>query len=109
MTIINSIGIFMAYSKEDWAAAMSSEVFRGYLAEEMRKEAEIKAPEPEVNESQVLEEFAEFEKKVLASPQMKTAFKKLQQKFLTDPEYTAKVDSKFVQGVMLLNLSGTQE
>ena len=99
----------MAYSKEDWAAAMDSEVMRTYLAAEMRKEAQQKPQEPVVNEAQVLEEFAEFEKKVLASPEMKIAFKTLQKKFLTDPDYTAKVDPKFVNGVMLLNLSDTQE
>lgn len=109
MTIIGRIGTFMAYSKEDWAAVMDSEVMRTYLAAEMRKEAQ-QTPEPEVaNEAQVLEEFAEFEKKVLASPKMKTTFRALQKKFLTDPNYTAKVDPKFVQGVMMLNLSGTQE
>jgi len=109
VTIINGMGAFMAYSKEDWNAAMDSEVFREYLKAELQKEAMPK-PEPQpIDKAQVLEEFVEFEKKVLSTPKMKMAFMALQQKFRTDPEYTAKVDPSFVEGVMLLNLSGEQE
>jgi hypothetical protein len=97
----------MAYSKEDWNAAMSSEVFREYLKGELHKEA---APQPPpVDKSQVLGEFADFEQKVRSNPKLKLAFQTLQAKFRTDPEYTAKVDPQFVKGVMLLNLSDAQE
>jgi hypothetical protein len=91
----------MTYSKEDWDAAMSSEIFREYAGAELHK----MAVEPIVDNRQVLEEFEKFEQKICQSPQLKTAFKALQHKFITDPAYTEKVDPKFVEGVLLLNLN----
>ena len=98
--------------KEDWDAAMSSEVFREYFQGELAKEAGIK---PKVDKDQALkditafqekmDEFKKFEQMVLATPQMKTAFKALQEKFINDPEYTAKVEPKFIEGVMMLDLA----
>lgn len=94
----------MVYSKEDWNAALSSEVFREYMKAELRKEAQA-VNENKVDEKQVLREFEEFEKSVNSSEKMRATFKALQDKFAHDPEYTAKVDPAFVQGVMRLNLS----
>lgn len=89
-------------SSEDWAAALSSEIFRTYLKGEIQKEAEkTKTAEDEL---QVMEEFEEFQKRVNASPKLRNVFKKLQQSFINDPESTNKVDPKFVEGVLLLNI-----
>ena len=96
----------MMYNKEDWNAAISSEIFREYLKGEMCKHT-IKEPKCKlnINSEQIFKEIEKFEEKVLANPQIKQAFQALQHKFETDPEYTAKVDPTFVQGVMMLNLS----
>ena len=91
----------MTYSKEDWDAAMSSEIFREYVAVESQKKVASRVP---IDKGQVLEDFEKFEQKICQSPQLKTAFKALQHKFITDPAYTEKVDPKFVEGVLLLNL-----
>jgi len=94
----------MAYSKEDWNALMSSEVFREYLKAEMQKEAIPEPEPPPVDREKVLKEFQDLEQRVRKSSQMKMAFQALQKKFKTDPEYTKKVDPLFVEGVLLLNL-----
>lgn len=92
----------MVWSKEDRNAVMSSEIFREYYFNSLR--AEAKKEPKSIDAIKVFEEFEAFEKKVRQSPQMKKAFQALQHKFSTDPDYTAKVDPKFVEGVMLLNL-----
>lgn len=93
----------MSYSKEDWNAAMSSEVFREYLKAEQQAEDLQKLALP-IYEQQVISDFEQFEQKANKSPQIKAAFQSLQKKFQTDPEYTATVDPKFVRGVLLLHL-----
>lgn len=86
----------------DWAAIKDSEVMMNYLREEIKKEA---ACHPvEIDEKQVVTEFQKFEEKVKKDPKLRSTFKVLQDKFADDPEYTSKVDPKFVEGVMLLDL-----
>lgn len=88
--------------KMDWAAAMSSEVFRNFAQSELLKEAqEVKEV---ILEDDALNNFEGLQKRVHASPKLRGAFKKLQQLFTSDPEYTAKVDRNFVEGVLLLNV-----
>jgi hypothetical protein len=96
----------MVFSKEDWNAAMSSEVFRGYLAGQLAKEAMPKpqVQEPEVDKGEVLEQLSALEAHINSSPQLRTAFAALRKKFVEDPEYTAKVDPLFVKGVLMLDL-----
>lgn len=92
----------MKCSKEDWAAAMSSEIFREYLKNELIKEAQ--APkEPTVQE--IHEQLETFEKKIKNDPGMLKAFKVLQNKFATDQVYADTVNPAFVAGVLMLNLS----
>jgi len=88
--------------KMDWAAAMSSEVFRNYAMGELRKE--MQQAQNTVNKDAALDDFEAFQRRVNASPRLQQEFKKLQQVFTTDPEYTAKVDPQFVEGVLLLNV-----
>jgi len=94
-------------SKEDWNAAMSSEIFREYLGNELAKEANSKPIEP--SENDVRQEFLKFQEMVLETPHMKTAFKKLQDKFLTDSEYASNINPDFVKGVLALDLTGEQK
>jgi len=96
----------MAYSKEDCNALMSSEIFREYFNSEIQKEASLESKETsqEVDKGEVLRRFKELEDRINGSPRMKVAFQALQNKFITDPEYTKKVDPLFVEGVLLLNL-----
>lgn len=90
----------------DWAAATNSEIFREYVSSELKKEAlSKKSAEEELDaDISLLQDLEGFERKVNASPRLKKAFKKLQHAFTNDPEYTAKVDPKFVESVMLINL-----
>lgn len=88
--------------KMDWAAAMSSEVFRTYAQNELLKETQITTDS--VSASDAMDNFEGLQKRVSASPKLRGAFKKLQQLFTSNPEYTAKVDPNFVEGVLLLNV-----
>ena len=95
----------------DWNAAISSEVFRNYASAELEKEAaNKKTPEDELNmEVELLQNFEKFEAKVNSSPILKAAFKKMQDTFMRDPDYTAKVSSSFVEGVMMLQLEDNND
>ena len=90
----------------DWAAATNSEIFREYVSGQLKKEAfSKKSAEEELDaDISLLQDLEGFERKVNASPRLKKAFKKLQHAFTNDPEYTAKVDPKFVESMMLINL-----
>lgn len=94
-------------SDMDWKAAMSSEIFREYLKNELTKEANTPPP-PTVNEEQVLDEFDALQVKVRNDPYLRAAFQKLQHKFATDPIYRNKTSPKFVEGVMLLDLDSEE-
>ncbi|HVI41790.1 MAG TPA: hypothetical protein VM577_14150 [Anaerovoracaceae bacterium] len=93
--------------KEDWNAAMSSEVFREYTKNELVKEAYATQPEP-VKEEQVMDDFQAFEQKIRETPHLKAAFKQLQTKFANDLAYRNRVNPKFVEGVLLLNLDSEE-
>lgn len=90
----------------DWKAASASEIFREYVKNELIKEAYVQA-DP-VDQEQILEDFDEFQKRVNTSPKLKLAFRALQEKFANDPVYRSKVDPKFADGVMLLNLDSEE-
>ena len=89
--------------EEDWNAAMSSEIFREFVKGELIKDANAKQVAP-VDEAEALNEFDEFQHRVRETPHLRRAFKTLQQKFANDPAYRSRVDAKFAEGVMLLNL-----
>lgn len=90
----------------NWKAAMNSEIFRGFVNNELIKAAQAKPVEPTEDEQiEMLEKFKEFEKMVRSSPKKLAVFRTLQEKFASDPEYTAKVKGSFVDAVMMLDLS----
>lgn len=92
-------------SKEDWAAAMSSEVFREYMARELRKQAEyVPETKPEIDEDQLYRNLAELEAHINDNPMLRQAFSALRQKFVDDPNYASQVDPSFVRGVFMLDL-----
>ena len=64
---------------------------------------------PAIDKDAVLKDFETFEKTVLGSPKMIQAFAALKKRFAEDPEYKAKVDPKFVAGVMMLDLPSERE
>lgn len=86
----------------DWAAAMDSEIFRNYASAELAK-MKVEAS-PDEDNSEVLEQFEQFELDVRSSPQKLAVFRALQNKFATDPDYTSTVKTSFVNAVMMLNL-----
>lgn len=91
----------------DWKAAMSSEIFREYVKNELIKEANT-LPPPTVDEEQVLNELEQFQAKVITDPYLRQAFKQLQTKFANDPIYRNKVNADFVKGVMSLDLDSEE-
>jgi len=68
-----------------------------------------KPEQPAVDKDKVLKDFEDFEKALRKSPEMMQAFAALKKRFVEDPEYKAKVDPKFVAGVMMLNLPSEQK
>lgn len=96
------------YSDEDWKAALSSEIFRNYLSGEMRKMANsmanpISDPQPDLVKLE--NAFKELEIKIKASTKLTQAFRRLQETFKTNADYTQKVDPAFVKGVLALDLT----
>ncbi len=101
-------------SKEDWAAAMDSEIFREYVRNEvpklaqektLHKQAAIDNMEQKVDaELKVYEDFAEFEKKVQASPELKNKLRKIKAVLLENPETMKTADPNFVDGILMLDL-----
>ena len=95
----------------DWSAAISSEVFRNYVSNQLAKEAsENKTAEQELmDEAKIMEEFDNLQKRINESPKLKAGFKKLQDIFLKNAEYKETVDPKFVEGILLLEIDEKDE
>ena len=91
--------------REDWSAALSSEVFRIFAENELRKDAE-KEEIVKKSEANIVDAFEQFQKSVNASPKLRGIFKKLQHDFMTNPDVVSKTDPKFVEGVLLLDIEG---
>lgn len=102
-------------TKEDWAAAMDSEIFREYMRSEIpkiaerqekeKKEAIAKDLESKVDaELKVYEELDNFEKTIKASPELLNTFRAVKAKILENPEIMKKADPKFVDGILMLDL-----
>lgn len=85
----------------DSQALLDSEVFRNYLDFERAREAQKAKQHAEMGKN-ALKDFEKFQKRVNASPVLKDNFKKLQYRFINDPDYKASVNQDFVQGVLLL-------
>lgn len=102
-------------SSEDWAAAMDSEVFRGYMRNELEKQAANAKASVEKFEADLdaeliaMRDLEEFEKKVKASPKLLATFRKLQEEFLTNEDIVKQADPKFVSGVLMLNLEDNND
>ncbi len=90
----------------NWRSAMDSEIFRGYLAAELQKQAANKKTAEQIadEELNVLSQFDEFQLKVNSSKKQKAVFKHLQEVFQTNEKYASTVDPKFVELVLLLNI-----
>lgn len=93
--------------QSDWEILInSSEIFRSYVKSELTKEQKNKktAEQKTAEELEIMDNFEAFQLKINASPKLRQSFKKLQHIFSTNSKYTATVNPKFVEGVMLLNL-----
>lgn len=89
----------------DWKAAMSSEIFREYVKNELQKEAiDANKPEEKLDTGKILDDFEKFEFQVKNTPHLKKAFAAIRERLVNDPEYRSKVDPDFANGVMLLSL-----
>lgn len=93
----------------DWAAAMSSEIFREYAKTELAKEANKPIEDAENFEKELdarlayHKKFDEFQKKVDASPRLQEYIKACKIK-LQDPEIRKQADEDFVNGIDMLVL-----
>lgn len=101
---------------QDLKALMSSEVFRNYLSLELEREAKAQVPSQEEikraqrkaqETSEVIKAFAEFETQVKENFILKQAFTKMKNQIATDPEFARKLDKKFVNAIMMLDLDST--
>jgi hypothetical protein len=112
----------------DWKAAMNSEVFRTFVANELKKEADaeaqdiklirefvanqirseasaIKEADAEINaKNEVFSAFDEFEAKIKKSPELLQKFKMAKKALISNPDLIQKVDEKFVNGIMMMDL-----
>jgi len=112
----------------DWKAAMSSEIFREFVSNELKKEAaqdeenirlirqhaadqiRKEASDKQALESEVQaralahEQFDAFEKAVKASPAMLAKFKQVKATLLSRPDLIEKVDPTFIKGIMMMEL-----
>lgn len=115
-------------SNQDWNAAMSSEIFREYVNNELQKEAAkeqddlktireyiageirkeafvIKNEEKEIDEkASVLAEIEKFEKIIKNNAELFEKFKMAKRALIENPGLVDKVDSNFVRGIMMLDL-----
>ena len=94
----NNIGYF----------SRSNEIFDDFIRIIEGKIFLAKPEPPAIDKNKVLKDFEDFEKAVRQSPEMMQAFAALKKKFAEDPDYKAKVDPKFVAGVMMLDLPDEQ-
>lgn len=92
----------------DWQAAMSSEIFREYVKNELLKEANEK-PEPQIDKDHILSEFDKFTQKVNSNPTLKYAFSILKEKLAKDPKYRDKVHPDLVNGIAMLFIHNDKE
>lgn len=100
--------------EQTWKACMSSEIFREYLGEELRKEAELERTKGERTfnelelkvdaESKIWEEFESFQKKLASSPALKAKLRQAREALELHPELVEKVDKNFINGLGLLSL-----
>ena len=100
--------------EQTWRACMDSEIFREYLSDELRKEAEWKAEEPEriaqameketVAQHAALAAFDELEAAIRKSPRMLEKFKQVKAALINNPQLIEKTDPAFVDGIMMLDL-----
>lgn len=96
---------------DDWNAAMSSEIFREYVKNELIKETQqkeqqkaLKESKKNIDQDKVIAEYHKLSEKIRRSPQLKMAFKALKDRFNSDHIYRAKSNPDFVNGVMMLFL-----
>jgi len=90
-------------SDMDLQSLLGSEVFRIFATQEQTKEFEEKRKNEELSKKMVAE-FELFQMKVNSNSKLKETFKKMQDRFINDPDYRKKADQNFVQGVMLLKI-----
>lgn len=90
-------------SDMDLQSLLGSEVFRIFAAQEQAKELEEKRKNEELGKK-VIADFELLQMKVNSNAKLKETFKKMQDRFINDPEYRKAADQNFVQGVMLLKI-----
>lgn len=101
---------------QDLKALMSSEVFRNYLSLELEREAKAQVPSQEAikiaqrkakETSEIIKAFAEFETQVKENFLLKEAFVKMKNEITSNPDFARKLDKKFVNAIMMLDLDST--
>lgn len=98
----------------DWTAAMSSEIFREYVKNELKKEAKEIAEQKsqkveELDKEAILNDFENLECKIRNNPKLKQAFKIYKEKLASDSEYRSKVHPDFINGIDMLFLDSESD
>jgi len=94
----------------DWKAAMSSEVFRNYVVNELKREELEKLSHAEVLDNEmsemenILNAMDNFENEIHKHPALLQKFKEAKAFLMRNPDAHGNVDPNFVKGIMMLKL-----
>lgn len=112
----------------DWKAAMSSEIFREYVNNELKKEAAKEADDTRIirehlanqirketsddaeiekeitARAQAMADLDAFETKLKQSPALLAKFKLVKAALIANPKLIEKVDPAFIKGIMMLEI-----
>lgn len=94
----------------DWDNFYYSEVFRNYVIDEMRKEAEVRSEnDHKISTSEALDKIEKMEKEIRSNAQLLNKFKVIQAKLIEDPEFYDRTDKKFAEVVLMMNFDNDEE
>ena len=104
---------FFFEDNETKRSLASSEVFQNYASSELKREAlrndPLRKAEKQLDEElRAAAELEAFQKKVDASPILKTRLKMAREKLRRNPHLIQTTDPSFVRGLRLLDLDGDE-
>lgn len=97
----------MSFDYMDERVLMSSEVFREFAKLDEKMQLEAKAEKLELQaelEEQALQELNAFKKRVASDSSLRAKLRRARDYLVANPEVIERVDSKFVDGVLMLDL-----
>lgn len=86
-------------TNQDWEAMMNSIVFKEYVKNELKNTSHKTA-----STKNYLEDFINFENKIKENAELKKYFQNMKNKIASDLSFASKLDKKFVNAIMMLDL-----